>query len=71
MRTTVVRHCGCGHFFVGDHDCPSCKAPWLTTRLVMRVRSRKLARMISADLRHLPDRLTWYKERYHINEEKA
>lgn len=65
MPPTNVRKCNCGHYFVGDHGCPSCKAPWLATRLVVRVATRRLARIIAAGLRARPDTEEWYRSRHH------
>jgi len=59
-----VRCCPCGWFFVGNHGCPRCGAMHLQTQLVLRVETRKLARIIADGLRSRPDAVEWYKERY-------
>lgn len=67
MRTVDVRHCPCGQFFVGDHNCPACGALYLQTQLVVRVKKSSLARMIAESIRAHhgdPDVIKFYEERY-------
>jgi len=50
-KNTEVRVCACGHYYVGDHGCPECGAPWLLTSRIMIAVSRKVARLIAAECR--------------------
>lgn len=64
---TEVRQCPCGHIFVGDHNCPKCKALYLNTRLIVRVKQRSLARTIAESIRAHGGAfpvIKYYKERY-------
>lgn len=61
-----VRSCPCGHFFVGDHGCPECKADRWCTRVILRVK-RSLARSVAQSIRAHhgdPAVVKYYQERY-------
>lgn len=62
-----VRRCPCGRVFVGNHNCPSCNAPFLCSRLLLRVKKRTLARTIAESIRAHgcdPTVIRYYQERY-------
>lgn len=69
MHTVDVRQCPCSHIFVGNHGCPKCKAMYLQTRLLMRVKTRGIARTVAESIRargNNPEVIRYYKERYGV-----
>lgn len=68
-RLIEVRQCPCSRVFVGAHGCPACKAQYLQTRLLMRVKTRGIARTIAESIRaHHGDSevIRFYKERHGV-----